>query len=146
MRDRRGMLQSCAGAELTTFWEKEARIRWAVAGGQASHTYDEIIAESRTALLRYVSRDRAIIDLLHIPQGDKTVTEFTGEVEDQAGLCRVAEMPITEDDLKRMALIAGFKDRGLAEKCLAEEYTLEQVMTTAITRESSKANAEAVKV
>ena len=49
-------------------------------------------------------------------------------------------------DLKRLALIAGFKDRSLAEKCLGEEYDLKQVMATAITRESSKANAEAVKV
>ena len=45
-----------------------------------------------------------------------------------------------------MALIAGFKDRTLAEKCLGEEYDLKQVVATAITRESSKANAEAVKV
>ena len=45
-----------------------------------------------------------------------------------------------------MALIAGFKDRTLAEKCLGEEYDLKQVVATAITRESSKANAEAVNV
>jgi len=68
----------------------------------------------------YVSIDRAIIDLLHIPQGDKTVTEFLAEVEDQSSLCRVADIPITEDELKHLALIAGFKDRALAEKCLGE--------------------------
>ena len=93
-----------------------------------------------------MSRDRAIIDLLHIPQGDKTVTEFLALVEDQAALCRVTEVAITEDDLKRLALIAGFKDRSLAEKRLGEEYDLRQVIATAITRESSKSNAEAVKV
>ena len=31
-RSKIGMLQSCAGAEPITFWEKEVRIRWAVAG------------------------------------------------------------------------------------------------------------------
>ena len=81
-----------------------------------------------------------------MPQGDKSVTEFVAQVEDQATLCRVGEVAITEDDLKRLALIAGFKDRTLAEKCLGEEYDLRQVIATAVTRESSKANAEAVKV
>merc|ERR1711888_584497 len=75
-----------------------------------------------------------------------SVTEFVAQVEDQAALCRVPEIAITEDDLKRLALIAGFKDRTLAEKCLGEEYGLQQVIATAVTRESSKANAEAVKV
>ena len=96
--------------------------------------------------LRYVSRNRTIIDLLHMPQGDLSITEFVVQVEDQAALCRVGEVAITEDDLKRLALIAGFKDRTLAEKCLGEEYDLRQVIATAITRESSKANVEAVKV
>ena len=130
-------IQSCAGPDLTTFWDKEARVRWEAVGEDAAHTYPEIVQESKETLLKYVSRDRAIIDLLHIPQGDKTVTEFLAEVEDQASLCRVADIPITEDDLKRLALIAGFKDRALAEKCLGEEYTLLQVISTAVTRESS---------
>ena len=59
-----------------------------------------------------------------------------GKVEDQALLCRVDETPLTEEDLKRMALIAGFRDRTLAEKCLAEGYDLKQVITTGITRET----------
>ena len=41
-------------------------------------------------------------------------------MEDHAFLCRVAEIAITVDDLKRLALIAGFKNRTLAEKCLGE--------------------------
>ena len=143
------LIQSCAGPDLTNFWEKEARIRWTSVAGDnpvPAHTYEEIIKASKDTILKYISRDRAIIDLLHIPQGDKNIIEFLSMVEDQAGLCRVEEVPITEDDLKRMALIAGFKDRTLAEKCLGEEYDLKQVVATAITRESSKANAEAVKV
>jgi len=61
-------------------------------------------------------------------------------------LCRVGEVAITEDVMKRLAFIAGFKDRTLAEKYLGLEYDLRQVITTAVTRESSKANAETVKV
>ena len=63
-------VQSSAGPELTTFWEKEARIRWlaTVNPVQAAHTYIEIISLSKTSLLKYVSRDRATIHLLHIPQ------------------------------------------------------------------------------
>ena len=125
-QEKASFVQSSGGTELSTFWEKEARIRWVASTDPvlAAHTYEEIIAESKSALLKYVSRDRAIIDLLHMPQGDKSVTEFVAQVEDQAALCRVTEIAITEDDLKRLALIAGFKDRSLAEKCLGEEYDL----------------------
>ena len=49
--------------------------------------------------------------------------EFLAKVEDQARLCR-AKNRITEDDLIRMTLIAGFPDRLMAEKVLAEEQTL----------------------
>ena len=117
-------IKSGAGPELTTFWEKEARIRWQAVGADAKHTDAQILEESRKAILTYVSRDRAIIDLLHIPQGDRSINEFVAQVEDQASLCRVAQEPITEDDLKRIVLISGFKDRLLAEKCLGEQYDL----------------------
>ena len=147
-QQKTSFVQSSAGTELSMFWEKEARIRWVATENpaQAAHTYEEIITTSKNTLLRYVSRDRAIIDLLHLPQGDKSVTEFVAQVEDQTALYRVGEVAITEDDLKRLALITGFKDRSLAEKCLGEEYDLRQVIAMAITRESSKSNAEAVRV
>ena len=60
---------------------------------QVAHTYQEIITLSKIALLKYVSRDRAFIDLLHMPQGDKSITEFVALVEDQAALCRVGRWP-----------------------------------------------------
>ena len=141
-QQKKDFIQSGAGPELTRFWENLARIRWADEGTNKMYTYDEVIKETKSSLLKYVSRDRAIIELLHIPQGDSTVTEFVGKVEDQALLCRVDETPLTEEDLKRMALIAGFRDRTLAEKCLAEGYDLKQVITTGITRETSKIKGE----
>jgi hypothetical protein len=124
-------LKGAAGAELITFWEKEARIRFeAVAGNldlgvdaQEPHTYEEVIAETEKSLLVIISRDRAVIDLLRLQQGDKTIMEFLGEAEDQVRLCRAKEKPITDDDLVRMALIAGMNDRNLAEKVLSEDYS-----------------------
>ena len=92
-----------------------------------------------------VSRDRAVIDLLRMSQGDKHAMEFVGEVEDQARLCRADTEPITETDLKRMALIGGMKDRALAEKALAEKYDLKTTIETMQTRETSKANATAMR-
>ena len=71
-------------------------------GLEAAYTYNEIVQESKVTLLRYVSRDHSINDLLHIPQGDKTMTEFLTDVEDQAALCRVTDILITEEDLKRL--------------------------------------------
>ena len=73
-QQKASFVQSSGGIELSTFWEKEARIRWVASTDPQlpAHTYQEIIAESKSALLKYVSRDRAIIDLLH-PQGDKRV-------------------------------------------------------------------------
>ena len=67
-------IRSCAGPELDEFWLKEARIRFeaipASADGtipaQPAHTYEEVKAESKTAFLKLVSRDRAIIELLRV--------------------------------------------------------------------------------
>ena len=44
--------------------------------------------------------------------------------------------------MQRMSLIAGMKDRTLAEKAIAEEYTLKQVIQAGLNRETSKANME----
>jgi hypothetical protein len=145
-------LRSCAGPELTQFWDKEARIRFqAVEADQdrgivaeAAHSYEQIVDESKKTLLKIINRDRAIIDMMRMTQGDKTFNEFLAEVEDQEHLCRADEQRITSDDLKRMALIAGMKDRSLAEKCIGEEYALKQVIQAGVNRENSRANVEAM--
>ena len=88
-------IRSCAGAELTEFWDKEARIRFTaitadVARGiqaQAAHTYEEIKKESKDALLKLVSRDRAVIELIRLEQGSRSFLDFLSEVEDQEYLC-----------------------------------------------------------
>ena len=145
-------IRSCAGAELTEFWEKEARIRFSPVPADAvnnvpaqeAHTFPQILSETKAALLKYINRDRAIIDLLRLEQGARNFTDFLSEVEDAEYLCRVEEQPITSADLQRMSLIAGIKDRTLAEKALTEGYTLKQLITAAINRESSRANVEAM--
>ena len=91
-----------------------------------------------------MSRDRAVMDLLRMEQGGRSFMEFISEVEEQEKLCRISEMPLTSDDLRRIALIAGMNDRTLAEKAMAEEYNLEKVITTGLSRETSRANAEAM--
>ena len=75
--------------------------------GQDAHSYDEIVEESKKELLAMVNRDRAVIDLLRMSQGDKMAMEFVAAAEDQARLCRADSVPIKEEDLTRMALIGG---------------------------------------
>ena len=143
--DKLDFLRSCAGKELTEFWVKEARIRYeSVPDGEAAHTYQEVLKETKTALLKVVSRDRAIIDLLRMDQGNRTFMEFLSEIEDQEFLCQTEDEPLTGDDLKRISLLAGMKDRSLAEKAIAEEYTLDKLIQAGINRESSRANVEAM--
>ena len=151
-RQKVAYIKSCAGAELLTFWEKEARIRFEgvpanqVQGQEAvaAHTFNEIVALTEKSLLSIINRDRAVIDLLAIRQGDKSVMELLAEAEDQVKLCRANDPVITEDDLLRMCLIVAFKDRNLAEKALAENYDLKTTIQVAVTRESSKSNAKAM--
>ena len=146
-------IRSNAGPELTIFWEKEVRARFTditadPATGrvaQAAHTYEELTNLSKKELLSMVNRDRAVIDLLRMSQGDMGAMEFVGAVEDQARLCRADTEPIKETDLARMALIGGMKDRSLAEKALAENYELKTTIETMKTRESIKANAVAMR-
>ena len=52
---------------------------------------------------------------------------------------------LTGDDMKRISLLGGLKDRTLAEKALGEEYSLKQIIQDAINRESSRANAEVLR-
>ena len=146
-------LRSNVGPELTLFWEKEVRVRFhdieedATVGiaAQVAHTYEEIITESKKELLAMVNSDRTVIDLLRMSQGDKTAMEYVAAAEDQARLCRADSVPIKEEDLTRMALIGGMKDRSLAEKALAENYDLKTTIATMKTRECSKANAVAMR-
>ena len=77
-------------------------------------------------------------------QGTRSFIDFLSEVEDQEHLCRTEEMPLTSDDMRRMSLIAGMRDHTLAEKAIAKEYTLKQVIQAGVNRESSKANVEAM--
>ena len=145
-------LRSCAGYELIEFWEKEARIRFTDIPANAdlgidaanAHTYAELVDVSKKALLKLVNRDRAIIDLLRVEQKDRSFMDFLADVEDQERLCRADEQRITSDDLKRMALIAGMKDRTLAEKAIGEEFSLKQVIQVGLNKESSRSNVDAM--
>ena len=47
--------------------------------------------------------------------------------------------------MKRISLLGGLKDRTLAEKALVEEYSLKQIIQAVDNRESSRANAEALR-
>ena len=144
-------VKSHAGPELMTFWEKEVRVRFTPVVDDtgetltAAHTYDEIVQLSKAELLALVCRDRAVIDLLRMSQGDMSAMEFVAAVEDQSHLCQAHTQPVTEEDLVRMALIGGMRDRTLAEKALAENYNLKTTITVMKTRETSKANAVAMR-
>ena len=69
--------------------------------------------------------------------------DFLADMDDQTHLSNNWESLMGED-MKRITLLWGLKDRTLAEKALAEEYTLKQIIQAAVNRESSKANAEAL--
>ena len=147
-------IKSCAGHELIEFWTKEARVRFEPVPRdddaqppvpeQAAHTYTEILRETRRQLMQIISQERAFIDLMRIEQNDRNFNEFLSDIEDQEKLCQIATKPITSDSLKKMAILAGLKDRTLAEKAIGEGYTLTQLIQTAVSRETSRANVDAM--
>ena len=103
-----------------------------------------MVENTKKTLLKLVSRDRAIIDLLRMEQGNRTFNDFLADIEDQTHLCHSWES-LTGEDMKRISLLGGLKDRTLAEKALAEEYSLKQIIQAVVNRESSRANTEALK-
>ena len=134
--------RSCAGAELTQFWEKKVMV-WFEATEEegvpvAAHTYKQVMENTNQTLLKLVSKDRAIIKLLRLEVGNKSFIDFLADVEDQTHLCHNWES-LTGEDMKRISLFGGLKNRALAE-----EYMLKQIIQAAVNRESSKANAEAL--
>ena len=138
--------------ENSEFWSKEVRVRFedipanqgTGAAAQRKHTYDEVMKETTKALRKYVSRDRMLMELLRMEQGSKGFNEFLAEVEDYENLIGADEKPLDSSDLKRISLLAGMKDRTLAEKALAEDYDLTRIIQAGINRESSKENVEAM--
>ena len=137
-------IRSCAGPELTEVWEKEVRIIYKTTADEQAHTYEQVLKETEKTLYKLVSRDRAVIELFRMDQGTRTFSDFLAEIEDQTHLCHSSER-LTEEDLKRIGLLAGIKDRSLAEKAIAEDLTLKQIIQAATNRESSKINAEAIR-
>ena len=141
-------LRSCAGAELTELWDKEVRVVYeATREGPdrvEADTYNLVVKNTTATLLKVVNRDRAIIDLLQMEQGSRTFNEFLADIEDQTHLCHSWEKLMPED-MKRISLLGGLKDRTLAEKAIAEEYNLKKIIQMAVNRENSRNNAEAMR-
>ena len=77
-------------------------------------------------------------------QGSQGFMDLLGNMEDQMHLCHSGEM-LTGEDLQRISLLGGLKGRTLAEKALAEEYSLKQIIQAAVNRESSRADGEALR-
>ena len=112
-------LRSCAGAELTELWEKEVRVVYEATGEGANRveadTYDQVVKNTTATLLKLVNRDRAIIELLRMEQGNRTFNEFLADIEDQTHRCHSWEK-LTPEDMKRISLLSGLKDRTLARR------------------------------
>lgn len=96
-----------------------------------------MVENTKKTLLKGVSNDKAIINLLRLEQGNRSFMDFLADVEDQTHLCHNWET-LTGEDMKRISLLRGLKDRTLAEKALANEYSLKQIIQAAINRESSR--------
>ena len=103
-----------------------------------------VVKNTTTTLLKLVNRDRAIIELLRMEQGNRTFNEFLADIKDQTHLCHSWEK-LTPEDMKRISLLGGLKDRTLAEKTIAEEYDLKRIIQAAVNREDSRTNAEAIR-
>ena len=80
-KQKLSFIRSCAGAELTEFWEKEVRARFEAKVEEGArveaHTYEQVVDDTKQTLLKLVSKDRAIIDLLRLEQGNKSIA-FAG--------------------------------------------------------------------
>ena len=83
-------LRSCAGTERTKFWEMEVRVQFeATMEGEvavAAHIYEHVVDNTKQNLLKRVSKDKAIIDLLRLKQGNWGFMNFLADVEDQTHL------------------------------------------------------------
>ena len=124
-KQKLNFIRSCAGAELTKFWEKEMRARFEAKVEEGArveaHTYEHVVEDTKQILLKLVNKDQAIINLLRLEQGSRSFMDYLAEVENQTHLCHNWES-LTGEDMKRI------RDRMLAEKAMAEEYTLKQLI------------------
>ena len=80
-----------------------------------AYTYAQVVKNTKTTLLKLVSRDRAIIDLLRMKQGSRGFMDFLADFEDQTHLCHNWQQ-LTGEDLKRISLLGGLKNRTRARR------------------------------
>ena len=71
-----------------------------------AHTYEQVLEDTNQTLLKLVSKDRAIIDLLGLEQGSRGFMDYLVEVEDQTHLCYNWES-LTREDMKRISILGG---------------------------------------
>ena len=83
-----------------------------------AHTYEPVVEKTMQTLLKLVGKDREIVDLLRIEQGSQGFTDFLADMEDQMRLCH-SWKNLMGQDMKRISLLRGLKDRTLVEKALA---------------------------
>ena len=76
-------------------------------------TCGQVVKNTTDTLFKLVNRDRAIMELLRMGQGSKTFNELLADIEDQTNLCHTWEK-LTPEDMKRISLLGGLKDRTLA--------------------------------
>ena len=84
-----------------------ARFKAGVEEGERveEHTYEQVVEDTKQTLLKLVSKDRAIIDLLGLEQGNRGFMDYLAEVEDsplpqlgEPDLCRHEEDQPTRGD------------------------------------------------
>ena len=86
------------------FWEKEVRARFEVKVDEGvrveahTHTYELVVEDTKQTLLKLVSKDRAIIDLLSLERGSRGSMDYLAELEDQTHLCYNWESLTGEDE------------------------------------------------
>ena len=100
-------LRSCAGAELTEFWEKEVRVLLeATREGEVdmpAHTYKQVVENTKLTLLKLVS-----IDLLRMEQGSEGFMDFLADIENQMHLCHSWETLISgRGEMVRTGILGG---------------------------------------
>ena len=82
--------------------------------------------------------------MMHAEQGTKSVTQFAKELDEKAKQCKFETRPYTKQRAMRDAFIFGTSDQKLRRDALAQDWSYDKLLKTALSYKQSRKAADAI--
>ena len=126
-------------------FRKSAKDAEITTSGDHPDTFDEAIAKLRAYFGKHVNLSLAVFKLMHTRQGNRTITEYSREVDELATQCQFDVKPYTKARAMKDAMIFGTSDEKLRQEALAKDFDYTNLIKSGLGYEQSRRASGAMK-